>query len=486
MLTEAQAKGFDKAKPGNWPVLETKIKDAVTAEFKKGFLQSIFERAIDEGDRTQLKVSRAFEKKAPLIFNIDDIYNSTIKKKADLKNGVLPEFKKFIVRKCTRWYVDGSSEIHPDDIEKVTNFLAECLENLEKPWNEGEFRRNSEWTELFYKREGLASSTNPKLLFLKDKGTVGKQFVMDVQKKLADATTLAESKKRRYIDFEWGEEGDNGGDLFKLELDVDFAKGGDLEDGIINFKCRNLIFAIQSQYENEEGENEDNKWYAALGGDDMKEIDGEGITFGQVMSWLNVWQKTGKSNPELLSTTGKDAYADACKEIFGSEEAASLPAFASASVKIGAQTVKLANSKSDGTIVPVLALNKVVGTVGFAYNSSEISDTGLKSLKEKDIWTALSSAKSSIIIVGNTDTSGTPEYNKSLSVKRAEAVLAVLSKDTRFSKLKATKNVTTRGDGKQYPLAPDDKGKNQEAAASNRRVELIIDDKEASDKLKQK
>lgn len=480
LLTEAQVKGFDKAKPGNWPVLETKIKDAVTADFSGPFLKSIFERSISEGNRSKFNVLEGSIKNAPVTLDIKKMYDDKVKKNTDLKK-TLEDFVGFLTQKSQNYFVENSFEVKQKSIDTLYAYFQECIENLRKPNEKTEFIENPSWKKIFYSVQGLVSDPSSfTKTFKKDKASKCILFVEELKKELEKNKKVAESQKIRIIPFFWDDK-----PIFKLICDPDIAKGGDPEDGIINFKCKELAFDMKSYIDDPENSGEflENEFYKQIDGESMSEIDSSDITFGQVMSWLNVWQK-GKSNPELLSTTGKDAYADACKEIFGPEEAASLPAFASASVKIGDKTVTLANSKSDGTIVPVLAFNKVVGTVGFAYNSYEISETGLKSLKEKDIWDALSKANSSIIIVGNTDGSGPDDYNKKLSLQRAEAVLAVLSKDPRFAKLKATKNVTTRGDGKKNPLEPDDKGKNQEAAASNRRVELIIDGQEASDKLK--
>ena len=187
---------------------------------------------------------------------------------------------------------------------------------------------------------------------------------------------------------------------------------------------------------------------------------------------------------KYLSKTWTTEYKNVCKnEIFDGEEREFLAEFKSTSFDIGGKSIKLANTKADGTIVPVLALNKVVGTVGFAFNSYKISEEGLKSLDSPDLWKALATARKSIVIVGNTDSIGSDEINDALSEKRAKAVLDELMKNKKASSLK-TKNITKRGDGKKNPLKPDNKGKDKEASALNRRVEIIIDGKPASDVLK--
>ncbi len=480
LLTEGEKQdAFDKARPGNWPVLETTIKDAVTADFSKKFLQSIFERALKEENRKKLEVSGGEITKADAIFDISKIYKDKASKNTTLKKD-LEEFVSFLVSTCKGLSTFDRKKVASE--EKVTAYLDECIENLTNKFAKTEFSENKAFSKIFY-----YYNKDRDRLFRADKAKVCINFCEELKDKLSKIVAAADAKKRRYITFSWGE-GDDAVTMFNLVCDSDIAKGGDVKDGIINFKCEDFVFKVENGYwkKDENGYSEfvtDDAFYNSIDGDSMNEIDGKGITFGQVMYWLNAWQD-GQSEPTLLSSSGKSKYYTACTEIFGGEEAASLPSFASTSVKIGNKNINLANSSKDGTIVPVLAKNQVVGTVGFAYNSSEISETGLKSLASPEIWKMLNSAAKSIIIVGNTDGSGPDEYNKTLSLKRADAVLEVLSKDKRFAKLKATKNVTTRGDGKENLLVPDKKGKDQEAAATNRRVELIIDGQPASDKLK--
>ena len=461
LLTEAdKVQAFDPNKPDLWPVLATTVGDAKSANMSDEFLTSIFSRALTEANRTKLQVVSgiSFAKRSYYIPNlIDDELESY---KGDIKT-----LKKYMLDlvKGQAWEYprSGLTKQEQETIEtsKSQGYAANALfANLTKSEMIDWIKALNQFKGSIEKKKDLKEADKKK----------GKEIFEKLEKELQARLDDSKSKQQDEITFYYGEAGEDGvGPEFLRVLLPKTSLNKDT-DKIIDYICDDI-----SNYLPEEVDPSGNL-----------SIEANTLTFGMIMAWFNKYEK-GEANKSLLSKTGKANYDTYCTRIFGPEEAADQLEFTSA-VSIGGQTVKLANSRSDGTIVPVLALNKVVGTVGFAYNSYEISDTGLKSLKEKDIWTALSSAKSSIIIVGNTDTSGTPEYNKSLSVKRAEAVLAVLSKDTRFSKLKATKNVTTRGDGKQYPLAPDDKGKNQEAAASNRRVELIIDDKEASDKLKQK
>ena len=79
---------------------------------------------------------------------------------------------------------------------------------------------------------------------------------------------------------------------------------------------------------------------------------------------------------------------------------------------------------------------------------------------------------------------GSDRINDPLSEKRAKAVLDAILKNKKLNKLKAKSKITKRGDGKKNPLKTDNKGRDKEAAALNRRVEIIIDDKKASDTIK--
>lgn len=74
--------------------------------------------------------------------------------------------------------------------------------------------------------------------------------------------------------------------------------------------------------------------------------------------------------------------------------------------------------------------------------------------------------KTSVIIVGYTDNTGTVAYNNQLSLKRAQAVGNYLS----LRGVAATR-ISTHGMGPQYPLASNDTAAGR---AQNRRVEITL------------
>jgi outer membrane protein OmpA-like peptidoglycan-associated protein len=148
--------------------------------------------------------------------------------------------------------------------------------------------------------------------------------------------------------------------------------------------------------------------------------------------------------------------------------------------------LNLANSKTDGTIVPAFGLGDILGVVGFAFNSYEISPDGKKSLAGPKLWNALKKAVKTIEIVGNTDSVGSLEYNQKLSEQRAESVSNLLQSMKQFRTLKKGVSVTTRGAGKTNLIKNDKKGKDGRASALNRRVEFIIDGKPIFDYSKLK
>jgi OOP family OmpA-OmpF porin len=103
----------------------------------------------------------------------------------------------------------------------------------------------------------------------------------------------------------------------------------------------------------------------------------------------------------------------------------------------------------------------------FSVNKAELKPEGKEKIKEyrEEARDQLSSA-SSIKITGHTDSTGTPEYNKELSLKRAQAVrdyLVELGADA--SKMEVV------GMGEDQPIADN---KTREGRAQNRRVEVDV------------
>lgn len=115
---------------------------------------------------------------------------------------------------------------------------------------------------------------------------------------------------------------------------------------------------------------------------------------------------------------------------------------------------------------PVLVMKETGGVlkVGFAYDSSELTDEAKKSLDEnfknnegKDV---------TIHIIGHTDAKGTEAYNLKLSKRRAKSVAKYLT-ELGYAKEK----VTSEGKGESEPIASND---TDEGRADNRRVEINI------------
>lgn len=104
------------------------------------------------------------------------------------------------------------------------------------------------------------------------------------------------------------------------------------------------------------------------------------------------------------------------------------------------------------------------GSVLFATGKSVLLPTAQTRLKE--VATALKEQKSSIMIVGHTDSTGSAETNQKLSEDRAEAVKKYLVQQGIDDS-----QVKTEGMGPAQPIADN---KTAEGRANNRRVEIIL------------
>ena len=480
-----QVEAFDAAKPNMWPVMETTIENAQEAKLSAKFLKSIFGRAMDEGNRAKLEISEPSLSSPKVSFPIRGYHNSNKSQNTDLKK--YDDFVDLVAGRCESLVTYAGSLKNQSPLQyfaareasKVIEKLQQFIDVISKP-GKTEFEQEGAFKRVF-----------------KDKSSTFKQNCIKMcerwKKILEKKVEEAGNQQVMSFDIAW----DNT-DILTVVLDKEIGKGNEKSDIIIHYKCKKLQTNLPEYIDQVDDEGnalkdadgnfldpKENELYKSLRMDDIIAIDYKEVqlTFGMIMAWLNRWQD-GESLVQYLSKTGTTEYKDVCKnEIFDGEEREFLAEFKSTSFDIGGKSIKLANTKADGTIVPVLALNKVVGTVGFAFNSYKISEEGLKSLDSPDLWKALATAKKSIVIVGNTDSIGSDEINDALSEKRAKAVLDELMKNKKASSLK-TKNITKRGDGKKNPLKPDNKGKDKEASALNRRVEIIIDGKPASDVLK--
>lgn len=483
LLTEGkQVEAFDAAKPDMWPVMETTIENAQEAKLSAKFLKSIFGRAMDEGNRAKLDITEAQLSSPKISFQIPVFFANKVAKNTDLR-----KFSKFIdlltsdlvtIVPITKEYPSALQSVTIPQAAKVKAKMEEYVEVLTNYTGKTTFEERPAFKAVFKKatskpfRDGCIALLNG--------------WIKGLDQRVEEAG----NKKVMTFDIFWEQDR-----IFTVEINDKIGEGQEKTDAIIDYKCLNLYTDLNpykiddngNPIVNEAGDDyEDNPLYKALKMDDIMAIDYStvNLTFGMIMAWLNRWQN-GDSYTPALSKTGSTEYKNICKnEIFDGEEREFLAEFKSTTFDIGGKSFKLANSKTDNTIVPIFALNKVVGTVTFAFNSYEIPAEDMKSLDSPELWKALASAKKSIVIVGNTDGMGSDNINDPLSEKRAKAVLDVIMKNTKKMKTLKTKNITKRGDGKKNPLKPDNKGRDKEAAALNRRVEIIIDDKKASDIIK--
>jgi outer membrane protein OmpA-like peptidoglycan-associated protein len=101
--------------------------------------------------------------------------------------------------------------------------------------------------------------------------------------------------------------------------------------------------------------------------------------------------------------------------------------------------------------------------IPFEHNSSALMPQAAAQLKELELaLTSASLGKDRFVVAGHTDAKGSAEYNKQLSLRRAEAVKKFLvAKGMNASRL------TTVGYGSEKLLAPD-----RPEDPSNRRVEV--------------
>jgi OOP family OmpA-OmpF porin len=103
----------------------------------------------------------------------------------------------------------------------------------------------------------------------------------------------------------------------------------------------------------------------------------------------------------------------------------------------------------------------------FDFNKSDIKPAGKEKMKEyREKVRAEMSSASKVMVTGHTDNVGTEEYNKKLSVRRAEAV-----RDYLISLGVDPAKLEVAGEGEAKPVAD-----NSTAAgrAKNRRVEIEV------------
>jgi outer membrane protein OmpA-like peptidoglycan-associated protein len=111
------------------------------------------------------------------------------------------------------------------------------------------------------------------------------------------------------------------------------------------------------------------------------------------------------------------------------------------------------------------------GEVHFATGAATLAPGGTRTL-EKLVTVLQKHPGLAVLIEGHTDDTGNDKLNEALSQKRAEAVKQVL-----VAKGIEADRITTRGYGKQFPVAPNDSPSGRQ---QNRRVEVVVLDEGAA------
>jgi outer membrane protein OmpA-like peptidoglycan-associated protein len=453
LLTEGEkVTAFDPNKPDLWPVLDTTVGDANSANMSNDFLKSIFSRALKEENRTKLDVQMGeyFPTKSFYLLNLlEKELETNQNKSSSLKKTMFGLVNKYFIGR-----IDQKSGLSKDEIASAKAVANEqgiannsLFNNLTKREMQDTIKQLNVWSKYLgdsIKTEGKLDAEMGKKIFAK--------LATDLQVKLDDSM----SRKMKEIIFYYGEDEDN--ELLKVTL-PQTSQNKD-EDKIIDYICDNI-----SDYNDASGL-------------DRLNIKDNTLTFGMIMAYLNKYVDENESDISLLSKTGKDNYDKYCALIFKNEQAADQLAFTS-TVSIGGRNYTFASNQNDGTETPMFGDGKMLGKCTFAFNSFKVTEDGKDSITDVKLMNALIKAVKSIEIVGHTDSTGKEDYNQTLSEKRANSVLDVLKGSKDFAKIKAP--ITAKGEGETQPAKDDEGGKNKKMAALNRRIEFIIDGKLAFD-----
>ncbi len=108
-----------------------------------------------------------------------------------------------------------------------------------------------------------------------------------------------------------------------------------------------------------------------------------------------------------------------------------------------------------------------LGSVLFDVNKSTLRSGAIQNV-DKLARFMKSDPKINVMIEGYTDNTGKPDYNKRLSLRRAEAVRDALVSDGINSQ-----RVITKGFGSEYPVSSN---KTEAGRQENRRVEIVVSD----------
>ncbi|MEM1182267.1 MAG: OmpA family protein [Acidobacteriota bacterium] len=102
----------------------------------------------------------------------------------------------------------------------------------------------------------------------------------------------------------------------------------------------------------------------------------------------------------------------------------------------------------------------------FEVNSAEVSETVLPLLRNQAEVLEARFADLDLFVCGHTDSSGADDFNRVLSLRRAQAVADVLTQNGLDAQ-----RLKVQGFASDYPLAPNDTAENK---ALNRRTEIVI------------
>lgn len=202
---------------------------------------------------------------------------------------------------------------------------------------------------------------------------------------------------------------------------------------------------------------------------------------GQLLAFIQ--KNMSPDDTDILDADGNARYLEYCAKLFGNESEGSSALVAKwFPTKVGEKTLQLISDETPvekggkGVIMPlIIGVDKVIGTCGFDFDKATLKEDSKTTLSSPDLWKILTNAQTSIEIEGHTDGKGSATYNMKLSDDRAKSVLAFFKGLPEFEKIKPSVKITTVGKGKSQMVQPDDDGKNQEAAAKNRRVVIRID-----------
>lgn len=129
--------------------------------------------------------------------------------------------------------------------------------------------------------------------------------------------------------------------------------------------------------------------------------------------------------------------------------------------RLEAQLAELSAKKTARGLIITL------GDVLFGVDQARLNADGIRMVQRLAV--VLQQNPNRIVLVeGHTDSTGTTQYNQVLSERRAAAV-----RDALLDLGVAREQVTTRGYGETYPIAPNDTALNRQL---NRRVEIVLSD----------